>query len=90
MGQIHKITYDLCSECIYRTAVVKDNQIQCNYNELTGRCRIFEKGKRVVPAGYCDKYVKGKKLRDTTKRWCEEAFAKEINIHREGVAKWQT
>ena len=58
MAKLRKLSPELCDTCIFMPVVTENG---CSYMTLTGKSRVFEDGKRVVPKGYCDKYKQGEK-----------------------------
>jgi len=93
MGELQKITPSLCRTCIYRFKFGNfghNGRNACNYLDVAGESRIFVKGEKVVPDGFCDKYVRGEQSVTSAKKWCDGQFYGEIKIKREGVRQWQT
>jgi hypothetical protein len=41
----------------------------CNYMGVTGESRVFANGKKVVPTGYCDKFIEGPKISQKIAAW---------------------
>ena len=58
MAKLRKLTPELCDTCVFMPVVTENG---CSYMTLTGHSRVFKDGKKVVPSGYCDKYIKGEK-----------------------------
>ena len=69
MAILRKLTPELCDKCKYMQGV-KENG--CNYLPITGHSRIFDKGIRTVPDGYCDKFEEGRKITQTVNAWGHE------------------
>ena len=65
MAELRKLTKELCDKCIFMPE--RDNG--CNYMGVTGESRIFANGKKVVPAGYCDKFIEGPKISKRIAAW---------------------
>ena len=72
MGKMRRITEDLCNQCVYRCRICNfghNGRVACNYLDIMGESRIFVKGKKVIPAGYCDKFKYGKESQTVSDKW---------------------
>lgn len=65
MAELRELTKELCDKCIFMPE--RDNG--CNYMGVTGQSRIYKDGKKVVPTGYCDKFIEGPKISKKIATW---------------------
>ena len=65
MVELRELTKELCDKCIFMPE--RDNG--CNYMGVTGQSRVFKNGKKVVPTGYCDKFIEGPKISKKIVTW---------------------
>lgn len=65
MAELRILDKGLCNKCIFWPE--RDNG--CNYMDATGQSRVFKDGKRVVPPGYCDKFIEGPKISKRIVAW---------------------
>ena len=75
MKKMVKATPAICSRCKYHMGVRSspgrkqtNNNVCCNYFELTGYSRIYENGKLAYDPKYCDKYEKGPSLNEAYRK----------------------
>ena len=68
-----KAEHATCKKCKYRY-LLNQAEIACNYMDVTGKSRVFKDGKKVIPDGFCDKFVKGRQDRSVADRWVRSSF----------------
>ena len=92
MGRLRKITTGMCVTCKYRCHIGNfghNGEVACNYLDVAGESRIFVKGEKVIPDGYCDKYEYGEQSITSARKWCDENFSREVRKRKDGVIFWQ-
>lgn len=90
MGRLRKLHKNLCANCVYRCRVGNfghNGQIACNYIEVEGQSRIFVNGEKVIPDGYCDKYVCGAESISSSRKWCEQRFLTDLQKQQIAINK---